>query len=83
VLTLARLVDAMTAAPARIAGLEAPRIREQSRADLVLVDPAATWTIDPARLLSKSRNTPFAGRAVTGRVLMTVCEGRIVHEIKN
>ena len=72
----------MTAAPARIAGLQAPRIRERARADLVLVDPAVSWTIDPSRLLTKSRNTPFAGRAVTGRVEMTVCEGRIVHEAR-
>jgi dihydroorotase len=80
VLPLARLVEALTAAPARIAGLEAPRIREGARADLVLVDPRARWTIDPARLFTKSRNTPFAGRPVQGRVAMTVCEGRIVHE---
>jgi dihydroorotase len=79
-LPLGRLVEALTAAPARVVGLEAPRIREGARADLVLVDPAARWTIDPARLKSKSRNTPFAGRAVQGRVAMTVCEGRIVHE---
>jgi dihydroorotase len=82
VLPLGRLIDALTAAPARVAGLQAPRIREHARADVVLVDPAASWTIDPARLLSKSRNTPFAGRAVTGRVEMTVCEGRIVHETR-
>jgi len=81
-LPLARLIDALTAAPARVAGLHPPRIREQARADVVLVDPAASWTIDPARLLSKSRNTPFAGRAVTGRVELTVCEGRIVHEAR-
>ncbi len=82
VLPLARLIDAMTAAPARIAGLQVPRIREQARADVVLVDPTVSWTIDPSRLLTKSRNTPFAGRAVTGRVEMTVCEGRIVHEAR-
>jgi dihydroorotase len=46
----------------------------------VLLDPLARWTIDPARLHSKSRNTPFAGRSVQGRVAMTVCEGRVVHE---
>ena len=80
VLPLGRLVDALTAAPARIAGLSPPRIRDGARADLVLVNPTARWTVDPARLLSKSRNTPFAGREVTGRVAMTVCEGRIVHE---
>ncbi len=79
-LPLARLVDSLTRAPARVAGLEAPRIRDGARADLVLVDPAARWTIDPARLRTKSRNTPFSGHEVQGRVDMTVCEGRIVHE---
>jgi dihydroorotase len=82
ILPLSRLIDAMTAAPARIAGLTLPRLREGARADGVLVDPAARWTIDPSRLFSKSRNTPFAGRTVTGRVDMTVCEGRIVHETR-
>jgi dihydroorotase len=77
---LARLVDAMTTAPARVVGLPAPRLREGARADLVLVDPTARWTIDPARLRSKSKNTPFLGRTVEGRIEMTVCEGRIVHE---
>jgi dihydroorotase len=80
VLPLGRLVDALTCAPARIAGLPPPRIRDGARADLVLVDPAARWKVDPARLLTKSRNTPFAGREVVGRVAMTVCEGRVVHE---
>jgi dihydroorotase len=80
VLPLGRMVDALTAAPARIVGLEPPRIREGARADLVLVDPRQRWTIDVARLHSKSRNTPFAGRTVEGRVVMTLCEGNIVHE---
>jgi dihydroorotase len=80
ILPLARLVEALTTAPARVVGLEPPRIREGARADLVLVDPRARWTIDPARLFTKSRNTPFSGRAVVGRVAMTVCEGRVVHE---
>jgi dihydroorotase len=79
-LPLGRLVDALTGGPARIVGLPAPRIRDGARADLVLVDPAARWTVDPARLKTKSRNTPFAGREVTGRVMMTVCEGRVIHE---
>jgi len=79
-LPLSRLIDALTAAPARIVGIPAPRLREGSSADLILVDPTARWTIDPSRLRSKSRNTPFAGRTVQGRVAMTVCGGRIVHE---
>ncbi len=79
-LPLTRLIDALTRAPARIAGLESPRIRDGARADLVLIDPLARWTVDPARLRTKSRNTPFAGQAVQGRVEITMCEGRIVHQ---
>ncbi len=79
-LPLARVVEALTAAPARIAGLPAPSLRDGAPADVVLVDPAASWIVDPERLRTKSRNTPFKGRAVEGRVLMTVCEGRVVHE---
>jgi dihydroorotase len=77
---LSRVVDALTAAPARIAGLAAPRLSEGAAGDVVLVDPAAKWTVEPERLRTKSRNTPFRGRVVEGRVLLTACEGRIVHE---
>jgi dihydroorotase len=79
-LPLARVVDALTAAPARVAGLRAPALRDGAPADVVLVDPTCRWIVDPERLRTKSRNTPFKGRAVEGRVLMTVCEGRVVHE---
>jgi dihydroorotase len=77
---LARLVDALTAAPARLVGLPAPALRVGARADVVLLDPRAAWTIEPKALKTKSFNTPFAGRSVVGRIAMTVCEGRIVHE---
>ncbi len=80
ILPLTRLVEALTSAPARVVGIPAPRLREGARADLVLVDPKARWTIDPSRLRSRSKNTPFIGRSVEGRVEMTVCEGRTVHE---
>jgi dihydroorotase len=79
VLPLSRLVESLTTAPSRVVGLEPPRLREGARADLVLVDPDADYEIDPSRMRTKSRNTPFTGQRVTGRVAMTVCEGRIVH----
>jgi dihydroorotase len=79
-LPLSRLIHALTEAPARIAGLEPSSIRDGAAANVVLVDPRERWTIDPARLHSKSKNTPFIGRAVDGRIRMTVCSGKIVHE---
>ena len=80
VLTLARFGDALTAAPARIVGLPVPRIREGARADLTLVDPAEKWTVEAARLRSKSKNTPFLGKEVKGRVRMTVASGSVIFE---
>jgi dihydroorotase len=80
ILSLARFVDALTRAPARVAGLSAPTLREGAPADLTLIDPEARHTIDPSLFLSKGRNTPFAGRAVRGRVLATVIGGRLAYE---
>ncbi len=46
-------------------------------ANLTLVDPAAAWTVDPAALASKSRNTPYAGRTLPARVVATMLRGRL------
>lgn len=78
VLPLARLVDALTRAPARVARLDAPSIKVGARAELCLVDPSARFVVDPARLRSKSKNTPLLGRELTGRVKMTLAAGRVV-----
>ncbi|WP_437283133.1 dihydroorotase [Sorangium sp. So ce375] len=77
-LPLGRLVDALTRAPARIARLEAPTIKAGARAELCLVDPNLSFVLDPARLRSKSKNTPLLGRQLTGRVKMTLASGRVV-----
>ncbi|WP_437917170.1 dihydroorotase [Sorangium sp. So ce302] len=77
-LPLGRLVDALTRAPARIARLEAPTIKAGARAELCLVDPNLSFVLEPARLRSKSKNTPFLGRQLTGRVKMTLASGRVV-----
>jgi dihydroorotase len=82
-LPLARLVDALTAAPARLVGLQPPTLREGARADIVLLDPRARWTIAPGELQTKSYNTPFAGRTVEGQVAMTLCAGQVAYERRN
>lgn len=67
--------------PARIAGLQATQggpIEPGRPANLCVVDPAARWVVDPAASASRSRNTPYAGRALTGRVRHTVAAGDAV-----
>ncbi|MGH9263209.1 MAG: dihydroorotase [Acidimicrobiales bacterium] len=68
-------------APARIAGLEATHggpVVEGYVAHLCVFDPAATWVVDPDALASRSRNTPYAGRKLTGRVRHTLLRGEPV-----
>jgi len=79
-LPLARLIDALTAAPARIVGLPSPTLKEEAVAELVLVDPEKTWTVTPERIRSKSKNTPFLGKEVRGSVDLTMARGEIVFE---
>lgn len=79
-LSLARLVEALTSAPARIASLAPPTLREGATAELVLVDPEAKWTIAADTLRSKSKNTPFLGREVLGTVELTMANGTVVFE---
>ena len=59
-------------------GAQGGPIAEGSPANLVVVDPTATWRVDPTALASRSRNTPYAGRTLTGRVRHTVLAGEPV-----
>jgi dihydroorotase len=71
-------IDRMSAAPARILGLEDQgEIAAGRAANLVALDPAATWQVDPSRFYSRSRNSAFGGRRITGRIAATVFGGRI------
>jgi dihydroorotase len=79
ILTLPQLVRCLTSRPAEIAHLPGGTLRQGANADVVVFDPAAAWTVDPAAFYSKSRNTAFAGRALMGRVRWTMVGGRIVH----
>jgi len=76
-LTLEAIVGLFTWRPAAIAGLTdhgAP-IAAGRVANLCVFDPHQTWTVDPARTASRSRNNPFAGRTLTGRVRHTILQG--------
>lgn len=77
VLSLDRAVQCLTSKPARLLGLPAGTLAPGASADIVMVDRAREWVVDPDRFYSKGRNTPFAGWPVRGRVMMTVVGGRI------
>jgi len=79
-ITLGRLVDALSTRPARIAGIEPPRLREGAPAELVLVDPDARWKPEAVALHTKSKNSPFMSRELRGRVLLTLARGTLVHD---
>ncbi|MFO7245709.1 MAG: dihydroorotase [Bacillota bacterium] len=78
VLSPRRFVEALSTGPAQVLGLEAGSLRPGMPADVTLIDPNREWIIDPARFRSRSRNTPFAGRRVRGRVVRTLVGGRTV-----
>ncbi len=78
-LTLPALVRCLATRPAEVAHLPAGTLAPGAPADVVIFDPAAEWTVDPARFFSKSRNTPFAGRKLKGQVRWTIVGGAIVH----
>ena len=80
VLSLEAAVAKLTAEPARAFGLSKGSLAPGADADVVVVDPEAHWEVDPARFRSKSRNTPFAGWKVKGRVITTIVAGRVVYE---
>ena len=81
VLTLAQVVEKMSAAPARLTGLSAKgEIAEGKDADLVIVDTDREWTVRAEDFVSKSKNSPFVGWKLTGRVVTTVCGGKVVYQ---
>jgi len=69
----------VTLAPAELLGLPAGRLRQGAPADLALCDLDAPVVIDAGKLLSKSKNSPFDGRKLQGRVLATVVDGRTIY----
>lgn len=81
VLTLESAIDKLATAPAKAFSLNAGTLAVGAPADVAIVDPNREWQVDPSRFRSKSRNTPFAGWKVRGRVTTTIVSGRVVFEL--
>lgn len=79
-LTLAEMVDRMSVAPAKAFNLPGGSLAKGSPADVTVLDLDTMWTVDSARFLSKSRNTPFEGWELKGAPAATIVAGRVVWE---
>ncbi|MDY6790878.1 MAG: dihydroorotase [Thermodesulfobacteriota bacterium] len=82
VLKIEQLVEKMSTHPARIVNLE-NGIREGNSADITIIDPDRLYTIDAESFHSLSRNTPFSGREVKGKAVLTMVGGKVVFEEPN
>ncbi len=81
-LTPMQMAEKMSWHPAQILGIDKGSLQEGKTADLVIFDPEKTYTIDAARFASKSRNTPFHGRQVTGAVRATIAGGEVIYQAR-
>jgi dihydroorotase len=79
-LTLPELVARMSTIPAKVFRLPGGTLAPGALADVVVLDPQAEWEVRPEAFYSKSRNTPFAGRRLTGRAELTIVRGQVVFD---
>jgi dihydroorotase len=75
---LTQAIALMTCQPARILGIERGTLGVGRVADIAIVDLERDWSVDPAKLLSKSKNTPFAGKRLKGVAVRTLVAGKTV-----
>jgi len=78
VISPARWVSLLSTSPAGLLGLPGGALGTGATADVTVIDPDHAWTVEPGQLLSRSKNTPFGGRAARGRAMLTIVGGNIV-----
>jgi dihydroorotase len=76
-----QLIAKLTINPAKILGLDRGTLRNGAVADLTVIDPNRRWQVDPTAFRSKSRNSPYGGLELVGRVVHTIVRGRIKHTV--
>lgn len=79
-LLLEELINKMTINPSKILGIEAGTLSEGSKADLVIFDPEEEFVVDKTKMKSKSKNTPFDGMKLYGKVKFTISNGNIIYK---
>jgi dihydroorotase len=81
VLTPLEWIRRLSTNPARILRKSGGSLAVGASADVVVLDPERRWTYDPVKGFSKSRNSPWAGQTLTGRVVVTLVGGRVVYHV--
>ncbi|HZR83738.1 MAG TPA: dihydroorotase [Candidatus Binatia bacterium] len=82
VLDLPTAIAKITSEPAAILGLPVGTLDVGRAADLTVIDPTLEWTVAAPELLTKSKNTPFDGWTMRGRAVLTMVDGRVVHDLR-
>ena len=77
-LTAAQLIAKMTVNPAKVLGIDKGTLSEGADADIAIIDADVQYKIDVQQFVSKSKNSPFHGREVYGKVTHTICGGKVV-----
>jgi len=80
-LTWAKLIEKLAWNPAKILGIDKGTLSVGKSADIVIISPQEVWQVEKEKLVSKSKNSCFLGKKLTGRVQMTIVAGRIVYSI--
>jgi len=75
-----KLVEKLSLNPAKILGINKGTLSVGADADIVVISPEEEWTVRKNELVSKSKNSPFIGRTLKGRVDCTVCKGKVVYK---
>lgn len=82
-LSLMEAIGKMSFGPAKTLGLGLGTIKVGMPADITVIDPELSWTVDKDKFVSKGRNTPFNGWKLKGKAIMTVVEGKTVYTDKS
>lgn len=80
-LTLSQVVDRFSVQPAHLWGLRHGRLEPGGHATLTVINPDLAWQVTEDALQTKSKNTPLLGMTLTGRAVMTVIDGKVVHDL--
>ena len=76
------MIRNLTEAPAKILNLPLGSLSTGSMADIVAFDPKEIWNVSSESLLSKGKNTPWLGKTMVGKVILTIANGEIVYQKK-